>query len=98
MRVLMVENESNAAHDLALSLKSIKAVVDQTDSGEDALALLRHYGYDIVVLNLALPDIDGFEVVRRMRIARDDTPILILSDNKTSQIRVKALSLGADDF
>src|ERR1700757_3139409 len=98
MRVLLVEEDLIAARGITLMLKAAGAVVDQTDSGEDALELLRHYEYDIVLLDLALPDIEGFEVVRRMRVARNDTPVLILSGLTLPQARVKALSLGADDF
>jgi two-component system cell cycle response regulator CtrA len=98
MRVLLVEEDLIAARGITLMLKAAGAVVDQTDSGEDALELLRHYEYDIVLLDLALPDIEGFEVVRRMRSARNDTPVLILSGITMPQARVKALSLGADDF
>src|SRR6202044_4274343 len=58
----------------------------------------RHYEYDIVLLDLALPDIEGFEVVRRMRVSRNDTPVMILSGLTMPQARVRALSLGADDF
>ena len=98
MRVLLVEEDLIAARGITLMLKAAGAVVDQTDSGEDALELLRHYEYDIVLLDLALPDIEGFEVVRRMRLARNDTPVLVLSGITLPQARVKALSLGADDF
>jgi two-component system, cell cycle response regulator CtrA len=98
VRVLLVEEDLIAARGITLMLKAAGAVVDQTDSGEDALELLRHYEYDIVLLDLALPDIEGFEVVRRMRIARNDTPVLVLSGITLPQARVKALSLGADDF
>jgi two-component system cell cycle response regulator CtrA len=98
MRVLLVEEDLIAARGITLMLKAAGAVVDQTDSGEDSLELLRHYEYDIVVLDLALPDIEGFEVVRRMRFARNDTPVLVLSGLTTPQARVKALGLGADDF
>jgi two-component system cell cycle response regulator CtrA len=98
MRVLLVEDEAVAARGITLMLKAAGAVVDQTDGGEDALELLRHYEYDIVLLDLALPDIEGFEVVRRMRISRNDTPVLVLSGLTMPQARVKALSLGADDF
>jgi two-component system, cell cycle response regulator CtrA len=87
-----------AARGITLMLKAAGAVVDQTDSGEDALELLRHYEYDIVLLDLALPDIEGFEVVRRMRVSRNDTPVMILSGLTMPQARVRALSLGADDF
>src|ERR1700692_4165979 len=73
MRVLLVEEDSLAARGITLMLKAAGAVVDQTDSGEDALELLRHYESDIVLLDLALPDIEGFEVLRRMRVSRNDT-------------------------
>jgi two-component system, cell cycle response regulator CtrA len=98
MRILLVEEDLIAARGITLMLKGAGAVVDQTDSGEDALELLRHYEYDIIILDLALPDIDGFEVVRRLRVSRNDTPVLVLSGLTMSQARVKALSLGADDF
>jgi two-component system cell cycle response regulator CtrA len=98
MRVLLVEADLISARAITLILKGAGAVVDQTDSGEDALELLRHYEYDIVLLDLTLPDIEGFEVVRRMRISRNDTPVMILSGITLTQARVRALSLGADDF
>ena len=98
MRVLLVEEDLIAARGITLMLKAAGAVVDQTDSGEDSLELLRHYEYDIVLLDLTLPDIEGFEVVRRIRIARNDTPVVVLSSIALPQARVKALSLGADDF
>jgi two-component system cell cycle response regulator CtrA len=98
VRVLLVEKASIAARDVALMLKAAGAVTDQTDSGEDALEMLRHSEYDIVLLDLALSDIEGFEVVRRMRIARNDTPVLILSEVILPQARVRAFSLGVDDF
>jgi two-component system, cell cycle response regulator CtrA len=98
MRVLLAEEDLIAVHGITLMLKAAGAVVDQTDSGEDALELLRHYEYDIVLLNLTLPVIDGFEVVRRMRVSRNDTPVLILSGLTMPQAQVKALTLGADDF
>jgi len=98
MRVLLVEDDLIAARSITIMLKSAGAVADLTDSGEDALELLRHYEYDIVLLDLSLPDIEGFEVVRRMRVSRNDTPVLVLSNVTLAQARVKALSLGADDF
>jgi len=98
MRVLLVENDLVAAGVVTLTLKSAGAVVDHADGGEDTLELLRHYEYDIVLLDLALSDIDGFEVVRRLRMSRNDTPVIVLSAVALPQMRVKALSLGADDF
>ena len=79
-------------------LKTGGAIVDQTDTGEEALELVRHYDYDIVVLDLMLPDMEGFEVVRRMRAARQDTPVLILSGMDRPQAKVKGFGMGADDF
>jgi two-component system cell cycle response regulator CtrA len=98
MRVLLVEDDLTSARGISLMLKSGGAVVDQADTGEEALELVRHYDYDIVVLDLMLPDIEGYEVVRRMRGARDDTPVLILSGLSRPQAKVKGLGIGADDF
>jgi two-component system cell cycle response regulator CtrA len=98
MRILLIEDDIIAARGIALMLKSSGAVVDHADTGEEGLELTRHYDYDIVVLDLILPDIEGFEVVRRMRVARNDTPVLILSGLSRPQIKVKSLGLGADDF
>jgi two-component system cell cycle response regulator CtrA len=98
MRVLLVEDDLTSARGISLMLKSGGAVVDQADNGEEALELVRHYDYDIVVLDLMLPDIEGYEVVRRMRSARDDTPVLILSGLSRPQAKVKGLGIGADDF
>ncbi len=79
MRVLLVEDDVTAARGITLMLQSGGLIVDTTDTGEEALELVRHYDYDIVVLDLMLPDMEGYEVVRRMRVARMETPVLILS-------------------
>ncbi len=98
MRILLIEDDVVAARGVSLMLKASGAVVDHADTGEEGLELARHYDYDIVVLDLMLPDIEGFEVVRRMRVARNDTPVLILSGLSRPQAKVKGLGLGADDF
>ena len=98
MRVLLIEDDLIAARGIILMLKAGGAVVDHVDTGEEGLELARHYDYDIVLLDLMLPDIEGFEVVRRMRLARNDTPVLILSGLSRPQVKVKGLGLGADDF
>ena len=98
MRALLVEDEIIAAKAVAQMLKSGGAVVDTADTGEEALELVRHYDYDIVILDLMLPDMDGFEVVRRMRVGRVDVPVMILSGLSRPQAKVKGLGLGADDF
>ena len=98
MRVLLVEDDLTAARGISLMLKSGGAVVDEADTGQEALELLRHYDYDIVVLDLMLPDMEGYEVVRRMRATRIDVPVLILSGLSRPQAKVKGLGVGADDY
>ena len=98
MRVLLVEDELIAARGVSIMLKAAGAVVDHSETGEEAIELARHYEYDIVLLDIALPDIDGYEVVRRLRSMRDDTPVLVLSGLTRPQVKVRVLGLGADDF
>jgi two-component system cell cycle response regulator CtrA len=98
MRVLIIEDDLTAARGVALMLRSGGAVVDHADTGEEGLELVRHYDYDIVVLDLLLPDMEGYDVVRRMRAARVEVPVLILSGLSRPQAKVKGLALGADDF
>jgi len=98
MRVLMVEDDATTARAVALMLRNHGAIVDQTDTGEEALELSSHYDYDIVVLDLLLPDMEGFEVVRRMRSARVETPVLILSGLNRPNAKVKGFGMGADDY
>ena len=98
MRVLLVEDDLTAARGIVLMLRSQGAIVDQTETGEEALELVRHYDYDIVVLDLLLPDMEGYEVVRRMRSSRLETPVLILSGLTRPQAKVKGFGMGADDY
>src|SRR5690242_10604711 len=98
MRVLLVEDDLTIARGISLLLKSAGSVVDQADTGEEALELLRHYDYDLVLLDLILPDMEGYEVLRRMRAGRNATPVLVLSGLSRPEAKVKALGLGADDF
>jgi two-component system cell cycle response regulator CtrA len=73
-------------------------IVEAVDTGEEAMELARLYDYDIVVLDLVLPDMEGYEVVRRLRAARIETPVLILSGLTRPQAKVKGIGVGADDF
>ena len=98
MRVLMVEEDLAACRPLIQALRNGGAIVDHLESGEEALEMVRHYDYDIVMLDLMLRDMDGYEVVRRMRAARIDTPVLVTSALVRPQARVKAFAIGADDF
>ncbi len=98
MRVLLAEDDLTTARGVSLMLKAANAMVDVIDTGEEALKMVCHYDYDVVVLDLMLPDMEGYEVIRRMRAARRDTPVLILSGLSRPQTRVKGFAAGADDF
>jgi len=93
MRVLLVEDDSNTAQSIELMLKSENFIVDSTDLGEDGLEIGKVYEYDIIILDIMLPDIDGFEVLRRLRDSRVGTPVLILS-GLTEGDRVATSQLG----
>jgi len=98
MRVLLVEDDPAMAKSLELMLKSASMVVDKTDLGEDGLEIGKLYDYDIIILDLMLPDMDGLEVLRRLRDSRVKTPVLILSGQTQSEMKVKGLGSGADDY
>ena len=98
MRVLLVEDDTIVARGVALALKAVTMIVDTADTGEEALELARLYDYDIVVLDLMLPDMEGYEVVRRLRAARLETPVLILSGLTRPQAKVRGFGMGADDY
>ena len=98
MRVLLVEDDPITQQSIQMMLESEGMVVDTADLGEDGLEIGRLYDYDIIVLDIMLPDIDGFEVLRRLRDGRVDTPVLILSGLTESENKVKGLGAGADDY
>ena len=98
MRVLLVEDDSATAQSIEMMLRSESYVCDTTDMGEDGLEIGKLYDYDIIVLDLMLPDIDGYEVLRRLRAARVQTPILILSGLSGLDDKIKGLGIGADDY
>jgi len=98
MRVLLVEDDSSVAKSIELMLHSEGFIVDSTDLGEDGLEIGKLYDYDIIILDLMLPDIDGYEVLRRLRSARVTTPILILSGLSELDHKIKGLGVGADDY
>jgi two-component system, cell cycle response regulator CtrA len=98
MRVLLVEDDTSTSRSISLMLRSEGFIVDHTDLGEDGLEIGKLYDYDIIILDLMLPDIDGYEVLRRLRAARIETPILILSGLTEADSKIKGLGIGADDY
>src|SRR6266478_2741291 len=100
MRVLLVEDDATTAASIKMMLGKENFMCDTTDLGEDGLEIGKLYkdDYDIILLDLMLPDIDGYEVLRRLRAARVRTPILILSGLAELDHKIKGLGFGADDF
>ncbi len=98
MRVLLVEDDTSTAKSIELMLKSEGYVVDTTDLGEDGLEIGKIYDYDIIILDLMLPDMDGYDVLKALRAAKVETPILILSGLAEMENKIKGLGFGADDY
>jgi two-component system cell cycle response regulator CtrA len=98
MRVLLVEDDSATSRSIELMLKTEGMVVDATALGEDGLEIGKLYDYDIIVLDIMLPDMDGYEVLRRLRASNVLTPVLILSGLNAPEKKVKGLLSGADDY
>ena len=98
MRALVVEDDPVSARLIEQALKAENMVSEAAGCGEDGIELAKLYDFDIIVLDLRLPDIDGYEVVRRLRAAKVPTPILILSGRSDPTDKVRGLMGGADDY
>ena len=98
MRILLIEDDSATAQSIELMLKSGGFNVYTTDLGEEGIDLSKLYDYDIILLDLNLPDMSGFEVLRSLRISKVETPTLILSGLAGIEDKVKGLGFGADDY
>ena len=98
MRVLVVEDDRRLAESLRRSLMESRMAVDVTHNGQDGLAAASTTPYDVIVLDLMLPLLDGLEVARRLRESKVDTPILMLTARDGVDDRVAGLEAGADDY
>src|SRR5881398_2236997 len=98
MRVLLIEDDSATAQSIELMLKSESFNVYTTDLGEEGVDLGKLYDYDIILLDLNLPDMSGYDVLKQLRVSKIKTPILILSGLAGTEDKVKGLGFGADDY
>src|SRR2546422_11619446 len=98
MRVLLIEDDSAVAQSIELMLKSESFNVYTTDLGEEGVDLGKLYDYDIILLDLNLPDMSSFEVLRTLRVAKVKTRILILTGLAGIEDKVRGLGLGSDDY
>jgi len=98
MRVLLNKNDCANRRHIELLLRRESICVESTELGEDGVQFARHFDYDAIILDLGLADISGFEVLRTLRAARIDTPIIIVSIRADTESKIKALNAGADDY
>ncbi len=98
MRVLLVEDDPTTSKSIEMMLSHANLNVYSTDLGEEGIDLAKLYDYDLILLDLNLPDMNGHEVLRQLRLARVDTPILILSGQDDTENKIKGFGFGADDY
>jgi len=98
VRVLLIEDDRMMARSIEIMLSASGFVVEKTAAGEDGIDLSAVYDYDLIILDLSLPDMSGLDVLRALRRSKNETPILVLSGTAEIASKVKALSLGADDY
>ncbi|MDQ7081082.1 MAG: response regulator transcription factor [Paracoccaceae bacterium] len=98
MRILLVEDDPTTARSIEMMLSNANLNVYVTDLGEEGIDLAKLYDYDLILLDLNLPDMNGHEVLRRLRRARVETPILILTGSDDTESKIKGFGFGADDY
>lgn len=98
MRILMIEDDPTTAKSIEMMLTHANLNVYGTDLGEEGIDLAKLYDYDLILLDLDLPDMTGHEVLRQLRVARIETPILILSGSDDTDSKIKGFGFGADDY
>ncbi|NDV00879.1 response regulator transcription factor CtrA [Pseudoroseicyclus tamaricis] len=98
MRVLLVEDDPTTSKSIELMLTHANLNVYATDMGEEGIDLAKLYDYDLILLDLNLPDMTGHEVLRQLRVSRVDTPILVLTGDDATESKLKSFGFGADDY
>jgi two-component system cell cycle response regulator CtrA len=98
MRILLVEDDATTAKSIELMLTHANLNVYATDLGEEGVDLAKLYDYDLILLDLNLPDMGGLEVLRQLRMSRIETPILILTGSDDTEDKIKGFGFGADDY
>ena len=98
MRVLLVEDDPTTAKSIEMMLTHANLNVYSTDLGEEGIDLAKLYDYDIILLDLNLPDMIGHDVLRQLRLGRIDTPILILTGSDDTENKIRGFGFGADDY
>jgi two-component system cell cycle response regulator CtrA len=98
MRILLIEDDPSTADSIELMLRKANLNTYVTDSGEEGIELAKLYDYDLIVLDLSLPDIHGYDVLRRLRNSKVETPTLILSGFDGTEDKIKGFGVGADDY
>lgn len=98
MRILLVEDDPTTTKSIEMMLSHANLNVYATDLGEEGIDLAKLYDYDLILLDLGLPDMGGHEVLRQIRRARVETPILILSGTDDTESKLKGFGFGADDY
>jgi two-component system, cell cycle response regulator CtrA len=98
MRILLVEDDPSTSRSIELMLTHANLNVYCTDLGEEGIDLAKLYDYDLILLDLDLPDIGGLDVLRQLRLARVATPVLILTGDDDTESKIKGFGFGADDY
>jgi two-component system cell cycle response regulator CtrA len=98
MRVLLVEDDPTTSKSIEMMLGSANLNVYCTDMGEEGVDLAKLYDYDLILLDLNLPDMNGHDVLKQLRLSRIETPILILSGSDDTENKIKGFGFGADDY
>ena len=97
MRVLLIEDEPTTAKAIELMLTTEGFNVYSTDLGEEGLDLGKLYDYDIILLDLNLPDMHGYDVLKKLRVAKVQTPVLVISGVSEMASKLRTFGVGADD-